>query len=135
MPKELHFLFLAALVLFGLQSLGGYFQIKDYRRAVRRLHKRGNVGVGQKKGGFLNGHLVLISCDGDGIINGAEVLDGLSFLAKFKPREDLLGKPFIGTHIHEFQELFNSFDKRQSKRYKGYVQAIDALDMRLYPSA
>ena len=29
--------------LFIIQAVGGYLQIRDYQRAVRRLHKLGNV--------------------------------------------------------------------------------------------
>ena len=39
---------LVIFVLFVVQAVGGYFQVKDYRRAVRRVHKLGNVGIGQK---------------------------------------------------------------------------------------
>ena len=45
---------LVIFVLFVVQAVGGYFQVKDYRRAVRRVHQLGNVGIGQKKGRFLS---------------------------------------------------------------------------------
>ena len=46
---------IAILVLFCLiviQSVGGYLQIKDYQKAIRRMRKLGNVGVGQRRGRF-----------------------------------------------------------------------------------
>ena len=41
MSKEMMLLFLIALSLFTMQSVGGYFQIRDYKKAVRRVHKLG----------------------------------------------------------------------------------------------
>ena len=63
---------LVVLALLILQSLGGVFQIRNYKEAVKRVHKLGNVGIGQKRGSFLNGHVVIIACDNNGIITGAE---------------------------------------------------------------
>ena len=100
------------LVLLVLQSIGGYMQIQDYRKAVRRMHKLGNVGIGQKRGRFLNGHVAIIACDSEGIINGAEVMDGIGVWARFHPVDTFL-------------------DKKQFRKYRGYVRALEALEARL----
>ena len=80
---------LVIFVLFVVQAVGGYFQVKDYRRAVRRVHQLGNVGIGQKKGRFLSGN------------------------------------------IYEHLDVFRGMDKKKRKYYKGYIRALEALDMRL----
>ena len=41
MKKEWILLFLIALSLFTMQAIGGYFQIKDYKKAIRRVHRLG----------------------------------------------------------------------------------------------
>ena len=41
---------LIVFVLFILQALGGWYQIQNYRKAMRRVHQYGNVGFGQRKG-------------------------------------------------------------------------------------
>ena len=86
---------LVIFVLFVVQAVGGYFQVKDYRRAVRRVHKLGNVGIGQKKGRLLSGNIVMIACDQNGVITGGEIMEGLSFLTKFKPISEFLGKELV----------------------------------------
>lgn len=121
------------IVLFGIQCAGCMYQIRNYKKAVRRVHKLGNVGIGQKKGGFSFGHLVLIVCDSSGIIKCAEVMEGMSFLAPFKPKESILGRKFAGAHIEDFLEEFRKLEPKKRRRYKGYIQALEALDMRLYP--
>lgn len=131
MSNELKLIFLVALALFVMQAVGGWFQIQNYKKAIRRMHKLGNVGVGQTKGRFLSGNLVLVACDSEGVITGVEVMEGLTFLTHFKPRKDFLGHPFVGASIDSFLELFQSFDKKQRKRHKGYIQAIEALELRL----
>ena len=96
---------LVIFVLFVVQAVGGYFQVKDYRRAVRRVHQLGNVGIGQKKGRFLSGNIVMIACDSSGIITGGEIMEGLSFLTKFKPITKILDKEMVGTSIYEHLDV------------------------------
>ena len=114
---------LVIFVLFVVQAVGGYFQVKDYRRAVRRVHKLGNVGIGQKKGRLLSGNIVMIACDQNGVITGGEIMEGLSFLTKFKPISEFLG-------IYEYLDEVRNFEKKRRKYYKGYIRALEALDMR-----
>ena len=121
---------LVIFVLFVVQAVGGYFQVKDYRRAVRRVHQLGNVGIGQKKR-FLSGNIVMIACDSSGIITGGEIMEGLSFLTKFKPITKILDKEMVGTSIYEHLDVFRGMDKKKRKYYKGYIRALEALDMRL----
>ena len=119
------------LVLLVLQSIGGYIQIQDYRKAVRRMHKLGNVGLGQKRGRFLNGHVAIIACDNDGIITGAEVMDGIGVWARFHPVDTFLDKKLVGSSIFDFLALTEEFDKKKFKKYRGYVRALEALEARL----
>ena len=104
--------------------------MKDYRRAVRRVHKLGNVGIGQKKGRLLSGNIVMIACDQNGVITGGEIMEGLSFLTKFKPISEFLGKKLVGTSIYEYLDEVRNFEKKKRKYYKGYIRALEALDMR-----
>ena len=87
------------LILFILQALGGYYQVKNYRATVREIHKLGNVGIGQKKGKFFNGNIVMVASDSDGIIKGVVILDGITFLSKFHSVDEFLGKPLVGSSI------------------------------------
>lgn len=122
---------LIIFVLFVVQAVGGYFQVKDYRKAIRRVHKLGNVGVGQKKGRLLSGNIVMIACDKEGMITGGEIMEGLSFLTKFKPIETFMDRNLVGTSIYEYLDDVRRFDKKKRKYYKGYIRALEALDMRL----
>ena len=120
-----------AFALFLMQSIGGYFQIKDYRKAVSRVHKKGNVGIGQKKGRFFSGHIAIIACNKDGQITGGEVLDGMTFLSKFNPIPSLLGKEYIGSSIYDCLNAYHSLEKKHQKKHLGYIRALEALELRL----
>ena len=122
------------IVLFALmilQSIGGFLQIQDYRKAVRRMHKLGNVGLGQKRGRFFNGHVAIIACDREGIITGAEVMDGVGVWARFHPVDTFLGKKLVGSSIFDFLTMTQDFDKKTFKKYQGYLRALEALEVRL----
>lgn len=129
LPVISKILFVLFLV-FLMQALGGYYQIKDYRKTVRRMHKLGNVGIGQKRGKFFNGNIVMVASDSEGIIQGAEILDGVSFLAKFHPVEEFLGKKLVGSSIYSFLEITDEFDKKTRKKYLGWVRALEAIRAR-----
>lgn len=113
MSNDLMLIFLIAISLFVMQAVGGVFQIKNYKAAIRRVHKKGNVGIGQKKGRFFNGNIVMIACDNNHIITACEVMDGKTFLAKFHPVNTLLGKTINGVSIDKFLEQFRSMDPKK----------------------
>ena len=122
---------LIVLVLLILQSLGGFLQIQDYRKAVRRMHQLGNVGMGQKRGKFLDGHVTIVACDSEGIITGVEVMDGIGVLSRFHKKESLLGEPLVGNSIYTFLDIGAGLDKKEWKRLQGYFRAFEALEVRL----
>lgn len=133
MPDELKWIFLVVLVLFVMQAIGSYFQIQDYKKAVRRVHQLGNVGVGQQKG--FGGKLVLIACDGCGFVTGAETMEGITIFARFRPRTQAFGHDLNGTHIEDLLTELRALEPKRRKRFKGWLQALEALENRLYPPA
>lgn len=133
MNSNLIRVFIVLAVLFIMQAVGGYFQIRNYRNSVARIRKYGNVGLGQRRSGFFGSYLCLITCDKDGVITRCEVMDGASIFARFHEKKELMGHTLIGSTLDEWMDRFRALDKRDFKRYKGYIQAVDALCKRLYP--
>ena len=124
-------LILIIFVLLVLQSLGGVMQIQSYRKAVRRMHQLGNVGMGQKRGRFFDGHVAIIACDSEGIITGAEVLDGNGVWSRFHTADSFMGQPMVGSSIFDLLKLTEGLDKKVWKRWQGYIRALEALEVRL----
>lgn len=135
MPREVWFLFALALGLYTMQSIGGIFQIKNYKQSIRRVRQYGTVGVGQRRGRFFNGYLVLIACDKAHQITRFEVMDGKTFLAKFHPIKTFLGKEILGVSIEDLLLELRAMDKKHQKRNRGYIQALEALEMRFQREA
>ncbi len=128
MGNGLLLLFVIALVLMVMQSVGGILQIRGYKEAIKRMRKLGNVGFGQKRGRFFNGYVAIIACDNDRVITGCEALDGITILARFHSIDTLLDKKMVGCTIDEYLEEFDAMDQKKQKHYKGYIEALKSLD-------
>lgn len=50
---------------------------------MRRLHKKGNIGIGSKRSRIRN-NIVIIACDNQGKIVDGELMEGLTVFTKFK---------------------------------------------------
>lgn len=122
-------LFLALFVLMLVQAAGTYLQVQQYKKAVRRLHKMGNVGIGSKKGRLRPGNIVVIACDREGVVTGGEIMEGFTIFNGFKEVKDIVGKT-----IYELKDEYNTLPEKKRKIYKAHLQALDALHLRLQPA-
>jgi len=115
--------FLGVLVILMLfQVVGTHLQVKKYRKAVRRLHKLGNLGVGAKRGKLGGGNIVIIACKSNGIITGAEEMKGMTIFAGFNELPELVGRTIYDLKLDYLVD---------EKKNKAYLQAIEALEERL----
>ena len=107
-----------------MQLIGMRVQMRSYKKVVQRLHKLGNVGIGSKRG-FGAGNIVIIACDGKGSILAGEIMEGMTIFSSFRKMEGIEGKT-----IYALKDEYLSQHKGK-KRYKGHLQALEALEMRL----
>ena len=131
MQSGIWIVFAVAMALLTMQSIGGYFQIKNYQTTIKTLRPKGNIGIGKKRGGFLSGHIAIVACDSAGKITALKALDGISLVARFRDIHTLLELKCIGSSIYDFLAIFQAMPKKQKKRYTGYIMALQALEMRL----
>ena len=96
----------ALFLLFVVQVIGTHLQVKEYKRAVRELHKRGNVGIGE-------------------ILEG-RIMQGMTILSRFRPIEGIAGRTIYDLHAE-----YASLPEKRRVHYKGHLQALDALITRL----
>jgi DNA-binding transcriptional regulator of glucitol operon len=122
-------LFLGLILLMVVQAIGTYIQVQQYKKAVRRLHKMGNVGIGSKKGRFRPGNIVVIACNCEGIITAGEVMEGYTVFNGFKEVSGIIGKS-----IYELRTEYGKLPEKKQKVYKAHMQALDALSLRLNPA-
>ena len=114
-------LFVCLLAFMVIQALGTYVQVQQYKKAVRRLHKKGNIGIGSKRSRIRN-NIVIIACDNQGKIVDGELMEGLTVFTKFKQIPDIIGKD-----IFLLKEEYEDLSKKEKKQFKGHLQAVEAL--------
>lgn len=118
-------LFVCLLAFMVIQALGTYVQVQQYKKAVRRLHKKGNIGIGSKRSRIRN-NIVIIACDNQGKIVDGELMEGLTVFTKFKQIPDIIGKD-----IFLLKEEYEALSKKEKKQFKAHLQAVEALCNRL----
>lgn len=106
--------------------MGAKFQIKSFNEALKRLHKKGNVGVGTKKRKVGPGYVVLLACDSQGTITGGELMRGITVFNSFKE----YGK-WNGQSIYDVNARLKSGNEEAQDEYSGYIAALDALEEKL----
>ena len=109
-------LFLCLLTFMVIQALGTYIQVQQYKKAVRRLHRKGNIGIGSKRSKLKN-NIVIIA---------GELMEGLTVFTKFKQIPEVVGK-----NIFSLREEYEAMSKKEQKKHKGHLQAVQALCNRL----
>lgn len=80
--------------IFGLLLLQGilsYFQVKDYRKNVSAMNKKGDLFIGQVKGRIRAGSIVLMAIDKQGNILEAKSMTGITVFHRFKDLPQLIG--------------------------------------------
>lgn len=119
-------LFAILFLLVLMQIAGTWLQVKAYRKAVKRLHKKGNLGIGALRRRFGPSNIVIIACNRDGIVTGGEIMSGMTIFSRFREIEGIAGKS-----LAELKESYQSLPDRRKKAYKGHIQALEVLEARL----
>ena len=93
---------------------------------MRRLHKKGNVGIGSRRSRLKN-NIVIIACNSEGLILDAELMEGLTVFTKFKKMPEVIGR-----NIFELRDEYAKISsKKEKKRFRGHMEAVRALCNRL----
>lgn len=71
-------------VMFLLQIYLTTFQIKDFNKNYGTLRKNGKVAIGRCAGKLRAGVIVMFSLDDNGYITDGALMQGVTFLARFK---------------------------------------------------
>lgn len=96
---NIFFLGAIALVAYIVQMFLGLKQIKNFNTVYGRMRRNGKVAIGRRPGKIASGTILLFSVDATGKIKEAEMMQGTSILARFKPRPQ-----FAGLNVHELSE-------------------------------
>lgn len=86
---KLVFVFFALMLVQGGMT---FFQIKNYRINAREIRQKGDMLVGQAKGGLKPGCIVLMALDAEGTVLETRCMLGRTVFHKFKVIHDFDGE-------------------------------------------
>ena len=113
-------------LLFLMQVIGTHLQVKEYKRAVREMHRLGNVGIGSHRRRLGPSNIVVIACNSTGMILDGRIMQGMTILSRFRPMEGIAGRT-----IYDLHEAYTVLPEKRRAYYKGHIQALEALIVRL----
>lgn len=96
---NIFFLGAIAIVAYIVQTFLGLKQIKNFNTVYGRMRRKGKVAIGRRPGKIASGTLILFALDNAGKISEAQMMQGISILARFKSKSQ-----FEGIDIHELAE-------------------------------
>lgn len=119
---------LALLLLatvWGLQSLGVWFQMRHYRSVMGAITDKwsdGHLGVGSSRGRFGKGVIAMVCVDESTVIRKLMVMEGRSVFAKFVPLQE-----YEGRRLSEVKPEFAD-NAAKDGRARAISHAIDQLE-------
>ena len=121
------YLILALALVWILQIVGTYFQMRHYREVlggITREEDEGYVGVGNAKAQFGKGVILILVVDENGVVKRALRMRGMTIFARFKDAPEL-----GGTKIDELrdEERGGPYDKGTMLAARRAVEQIDRI--------
>ncbi|MDP0930016.1 transcriptional regulator GutM [Paracoccus onubensis] len=111
--------------VWGLQSVGMWFQMRHYRSVMGAITDKwsdGHLGAGNARGRLGKGVIAIVCVDGNAVIRKLMVMEGRSVFAKFRPMTEYEGRRLSEVKA-EFAKLAS-----QDGRARAISQAIDQLE-------
>ena len=125
--------------LISLQMLMGFFQVRHYQKTLSKWQGKGILGVGQKKGGFKPGEiLILVYNRNENRAVSVQRMKGYTIFANFREI-----KEYSGLSLEELRRLGIEKDAKEFNRYRkkhpydpleltkkkgALIQAVEAVD-------
>ncbi|WP_059102982.1 transcriptional regulator GutM [Shouchella shacheensis] len=96
---------------FLLQSVLGFWQMKNFNQQYTLMRSEGKVAIGRSRGFIRTGVVLLLSVDKQANIVRAEKMQGLTIFARFKPVDALANQPLFRTSP-EVEGKLDRFSKK-----------------------
>jgi glucitol operon activator protein len=123
------------VVMWILQAVGTWLQMRHYRSVMRSIEGRWNdgyLGIGNARSSFGRGVILMVVVGPDETVRELLTMEGRSVLAKFKPLEEFRGRSLAS--LRE-DEAFNKVRGRAKALDQAIQQIEKASSKQLGPSA
>lgn len=114
-------------VLWLLQSVGTYFQMRHYRKVLGGVVGEGGegfIGVGNAKGRFGKGVILILVSDLDGDVTSALRMRGMTVFARFDEAPDLIGMNIEALKKKDLEEPYEKATMLAAMRSVEQIERI-----------
>lgn len=118
-------LILVLAVLWMLQIVGTWYQMRHYQNVLREITRSGSegyVGVGNARATFGKGVILILVVNEDGVVERALKMRGRTVFARFKDATDL-----VGVHIDDLRDEKRE-DKHEASTTLAARRAVEQID-------
>jgi glucitol operon activator protein len=121
------YLILALAVVWALQIVGTYFQMRHYREVlggITREEGEGYVGVGNAKAQFGKGVILILVVGEDDVVRRALRMRGMTIFARFKEAPELVG---MGLGELRSEDREGPYEKGTMLAVRRAIEQIDRI--------
>lgn len=114
-------------ILWLIQIVGTYYQMKHYRKILGQITRKGEegyVGVGNSKARFGKGVVLILVVDEDGRVENALKMRGMTVFARFKEAPELLGRELNELRDEEGEEQYEKGTRLAARRAVEQIEQI-----------
>lgn len=123
------YLILVLAVLWVLQIVGTYFQMRHYRRVLGRITQEessGYVGVGNAKARFGKGVILILVTNNGGSVVRALRMRGMTVFARFKDVPEFVGMKLADLRDEERKGPYEAATMLAARRAVEQIERIKA---------
>ncbi len=121
------YLILVLALVWALQIVGTYFQMRHYREVLGGITREGGegyVGVGNAKARFGKGVILILVAGEDDVVRRALRMRGMTIFARFQEAPELVG---MGLDELRYEEREGPYEKGTMLAARRAVEQIDRI--------
>ncbi len=108
---------------FFLQSIFGFFQVRNFVKEFHAMCKKGKVLIGKNPKKIRAGSLILLSIDDNAVIKKAKMMQGVTVFARFKEIKTLKNRslPILASSHEEMRKFDSLTQECILNAYRNYI--------------
>jgi DNA-binding transcriptional regulator of glucitol operon len=118
--NSITFLIIIGIIIWTLQALFGFFQMKNFKKNFVEMRKEGRVVIGFNKGFIFSGTVVLIRINDETVIEEVRYMQGVTIFARFKNLKGLKGKKLLSLEKRDLKDFNKLLIKAIFKAVENY---------------